>query len=296
MEQPVRKQLEQILPRGIGVGSGYIFDSSGTTSRQTDVVLYEKEFCPVFTINNAPETTYYPCEGVIAVGQVKSILTKQLLKEEFEKIASVKRLQRHPVHHFMPHPTTGAPIPLERSYGNVQSPSRIDVSERSEADETRQVLGFVLAGEARMQSGTFMDAFLEFTRETGEHLSPNIAVILERGGTLTWGNISTRRTERTGPNNAGMYGMLERNDGPLKWHHSWSAQNAEVLYFTENGEPFRALIQWIHELYRIGKTSDFRAFYRYFQNDSISSAAQQEFRPKNGMAIEEYLKTKNLVS
>lgn len=127
MEQPVRMQLEQILPRGVGVGSGYVFDSCGNTSRQTDVVLYEKDICPIFSINETPETTYYPCEGVIAVGQVKSFLTKQLLKEEFEKIESVKRLQRHPVHDFMPHPTTGAPLPLERSYGSMQTPSVIDV-------------------------------------------------------------------------------------------------------------------------------------------------------------------------
>ena len=34
MEQPVRKQLEQILPRGIGVGTGFVIDTYGETSRQ----------------------------------------------------------------------------------------------------------------------------------------------------------------------------------------------------------------------------------------------------------------------
>ena len=68
IEQPVRDQLEQILPRGIGVGSGFVIDSSGATSRQTDVILYEKEICPKFSINKARGTEYYPCEGVIAVG------------------------------------------------------------------------------------------------------------------------------------------------------------------------------------------------------------------------------------
>ena len=43
MEQPVRKQLEQILPRGIGVGSGFVIDTYGETSRQIDIVLYEKK-------------------------------------------------------------------------------------------------------------------------------------------------------------------------------------------------------------------------------------------------------------
>ena len=57
MEQPVRKQLEQILPRGLAVGSGFVIDSYGGTSRQTDVVLYEKDICSVFSINDTPETT-----------------------------------------------------------------------------------------------------------------------------------------------------------------------------------------------------------------------------------------------
>ena len=33
-EQPVRDQLEQILPRGIAVGEGFVIDSYGGTSRQ----------------------------------------------------------------------------------------------------------------------------------------------------------------------------------------------------------------------------------------------------------------------
>ena len=65
MEFPVRKQLEQLLPRGIAVGSGFVIDSYGATSAQTDIVLYERDICPVFSINDTPGTTYYPCEGVI---------------------------------------------------------------------------------------------------------------------------------------------------------------------------------------------------------------------------------------
>ena len=40
-EQPVRDQLEQVLPRGIAVGEGFVIDSYGGTSRQQDVVLYD---------------------------------------------------------------------------------------------------------------------------------------------------------------------------------------------------------------------------------------------------------------
>ena len=94
MEQPVRQRLEQILPRGIGVGSGCVIDSFGGTSRQMDVILYEKEQCSVFCINDSPTTTYYPCEGVLAVGEVKSRIAKKDLADGFNKIKSVKSLRR----------------------------------------------------------------------------------------------------------------------------------------------------------------------------------------------------------
>ena len=60
-----------------------------------DIVLYEKDFCPVYSVNRDPSTTYYPCEGVIAVGEIKSRITSEELEDIFNKIASVKRLRRY---------------------------------------------------------------------------------------------------------------------------------------------------------------------------------------------------------
>lgn len=279
MEQPVKDQLEQILPRGIGVGSGFVIDGDGNTSRQTDVVLYEKDICPTFSINKTPGTTFYPCEGVIAAGQVKSLLTKQMLREEFEKVASVKRLKRHSVHHFRPHPTSGAPVPIERSYGSMQTPLVVDVSENSKSPETRQILCFILAGSMRMSLDAMMEAFTEFTRDTGENLSPNVVAILTEG-LLTWGNITNRRTERTGPDERGTFGIRESQDGPPRWESSWSAQDAEILRFVEDSEPFRSLIQWIYGFYQTGKTSDVQAFNRYLLKGDSSASARVELMPK----------------
>ena len=93
-EVPVRKKLMQLLPRGVGVGSGCVIDSYGNTSRQMDVVLYEREICPVFEINKDPASTYYPCEGVIAVGEVKTNINSRELEDVFKKIKSVKDLRR----------------------------------------------------------------------------------------------------------------------------------------------------------------------------------------------------------
>ncbi len=293
MESPVRDQLEQILPRGIGVGSGFVIDSNGATSSQTDVVLYEKDICPVLSINNTPGTTYYPCEGVIAVGQVKSVLTKPLLKDEFKKIASVKRLQRYPVHDFMPHPTTGEPIVLERSYGNLQNPSIVDITKQDGPDETREILGFIIAGSVQMNTDSLMKAFLEFTHEIGDELSPNVAVILT-GGLLTWVNITTKRTEQRKYSETGTFGVTVTHDGPAKTETKWSAQSSELLSYSDDEEAFRALIRWLYELYRTGKTSDVRAFDRYFIKREDPASGARKFIPKNTMPVEALLGKLNL--
>jgi hypothetical protein len=42
-----------------------------------DFIIFEKNLCPVFSINDNPDTTYYSCEGVIAVGEIKSTLNNE---------------------------------------------------------------------------------------------------------------------------------------------------------------------------------------------------------------------------
>ena len=69
-----RLRMERDVLKRAAVGEGFVIDSYGGTSRQQDVVLYERDICPVFSINKTPQTTYYPCEGVIGIGEVKSSL------------------------------------------------------------------------------------------------------------------------------------------------------------------------------------------------------------------------------
>ena len=279
MEVPVRERLEQILPRGIAVGSGFVIDANGDTSSQTDVVLYERDICPVFSINNTPGTAFYPCEGVIAVGQIKSILTKPLLEQEFRKIASVKQLQRHAVHDFMPNPTTGEAIVLKRSYGNIQNPSITDVTKRRGPDETEQIFGFIIAGSVQMSPDTLMASYLEFTHKTGDALSPNFLAILT-GGLLTWGRVTTKRTEKIKSDETGTFGIVETYDGPGRFDPSWSAQKAELLSYSDDKESFRSLVRWVYEIFRTGKTSDVRAFDRYFLNSRELAGGMRRLKPK----------------
>jgi len=94
-EHPVRKQFQMLLPATAGVGSGCVIDLDQNTSKQQDVIIYENGLCPVFSVNDTPETTYYPCEGVMAVGEIKSTLNSATLEDAFQKIKSAKSLRRY---------------------------------------------------------------------------------------------------------------------------------------------------------------------------------------------------------
>ena len=275
MEQPVRTQLEQILPRGIAVGQGFVIDSEGGTSKQTDVILYERDICPIFSVNNTPETTYYPCEGVIAVGEVKSALDRASLKDAFEKVASVKKLQRHSIPNVMPHPTTGEPIIDYRNYGNIQTPNIINIDNKGKAEETGQIFGFVLAGGLRVKAETFVESFGQLAQETGDLQSPNLVAVVN-GGLLSWANLrKARHRETKWSEQNKSFSVVETTGTNFEWEIRWSAQGASFFRYSPEEEAFRALVRWIINLYRTGQTSDARAFDRYFMKKENSVSAGQ---------------------
>jgi hypothetical protein len=91
-ENALRKILEKYLPQRVGLDSGFVIDAQGRESKQIDVVIYDKTNATVFDINGIK---YFPCEVVIAVGEVKSdIDSKKDLEDALNKIRSVKELDR----------------------------------------------------------------------------------------------------------------------------------------------------------------------------------------------------------
>lgn len=93
-EAEVRRQLTRLLPEKVTVASGCVIDTYGSTSAQTDVIIHEKDNCPVFSINQSPEATYIPCESVASIGEIKSDLGTKELEDAVWKIRSVKQLRR----------------------------------------------------------------------------------------------------------------------------------------------------------------------------------------------------------
>lgn len=77
------------------IASGFVIDSYGNTSQQCDIILYEENFAMKFTVNDDQANTYYNCESVIAVGEIKSVARLPEVKDAINKLRKVKQLKRY---------------------------------------------------------------------------------------------------------------------------------------------------------------------------------------------------------
>jgi len=92
-EEVVRKFLRAYLPKRFEVATGFVFDSKGDLSRQLDIIIVDSSVCPRFETSG--DKRIYPCECVVAVGQVRSSLTSvPKLHEALDNLRSVKLLDR----------------------------------------------------------------------------------------------------------------------------------------------------------------------------------------------------------
>jgi hypothetical protein len=89
----LRELLARYLPRRAGVSHGFVIDASGAQSEQLDVIVYDQTMATVIEV--AKDVHYYPCETVIAVGQVKTqIRSTRELNSALDNVASAKVLDR----------------------------------------------------------------------------------------------------------------------------------------------------------------------------------------------------------
>ena len=248
-EHPVRTKLEYILPAGIAVGSGCVIDSYGNTSRQMDVVLYEKNICPIYPINDAPETTYYPCEGVVAVGEIKSSLGSDELEDIFLKIEFVKRLKRFSAETPQPLRVGELRFPY-RHYGTTGPTTHGNpgTDYNQEGNPLDQIFGFALAGKLKLKPQTLCEKFVDRARSMELNLTPNLIVTLDQG--ILCPDTPPEKYEK----------------GELKV----SLQDAAGIYHVDKGnENFRFLLSMIYLVYNYGRTVPVSAFGRYFDREGV---------------------------
>ena len=91
-EARLKAFLETYLPHKYAIGKGEIVDLAGNTSRQCDLVIYDRTISPI--LYSGKEFQIFLAEFVYAVIEVKSMLSYKELSAAIENIKSVKKLQR----------------------------------------------------------------------------------------------------------------------------------------------------------------------------------------------------------
>ena len=244
METAARKQLEQILPSGVAVGTGCVIDTYGSTSRQMDVILFERDLCPVFRINdNDPKAAYYPCEGVIAVGEIKSVIGKKELEDSFAKISSVKALKRNYKHPKYPD-HNGRKLFGYRKYGERAGALRNDlinaVNYGPNNAEASKIYGFVLGDKGAVSVETLKGHYSCLVDEYDDTLCPNITTLLD--GTV--------------------FDPARPTDG--RFSTSLSAESGWCILVRKISSPFSVLISRLHSAYSLGGTAETEVFGEYY--------------------------------
>ena len=195
-EQAVLKRLASLFPPAVRVGKGHVIDAKGNVSRQMDIVVSEGEFCPEFRINDDPTCAYYPCQGVIAVGEIKSTLNREELRNIWDKAESVRKLRRY---------TKESSIGGEddrayfRPYGSSSvTRGRLGHYHDQDGSGPDQIMVFGLSG----QLGTSVDAIRDETRQLltrhSRKNAPNVVGALRTGDLF----VPTMTTDASGESRA----------------------------------------------------------------------------------------------
>src|ERR1700730_16202512 len=93
VEEAFRQFLRDYLPRRLAVGHGEIIDSFQNRSTQTDVVI-ANEGHP-FTFGDTSPGLFF-IEGVVGVGEVKSILSGANFADSIDRSRSFRKLKLKP--------------------------------------------------------------------------------------------------------------------------------------------------------------------------------------------------------
>lgn len=92
IERLIRSELEIVLPEKIAVADGFVVDAEGRTSKQMDIILYDKLNTPrIFASDGAQ---IFPVETTYAAGEIKTKLDGTSLRKTFEQCLSYKSLAR----------------------------------------------------------------------------------------------------------------------------------------------------------------------------------------------------------
>lgn len=242
-ETEVRRQLSDLLPEKVTVATGCVIDTFGATSAQTDVIIHEKDNCPVFSINQSPEATYIPCESVASIGEIKSDLGTKELEDAVWKIRSVKQLRRA-----VNDPT------CFRHFG---SSLKIQGAPQERFDPDNKIsdapYGFILCKSFALKPETLVKNYWTACSKGAPQHSPSVLVSLA-DGVVMFANAQRQ--------------LLRNAQGA-----------AHAAIFRHPGGEFQYLLSELIHACQSGRTSDVLPQYRYVLGVHLNSGVQCQYYP-----------------
>ena len=158
-EEIIREFLRAYLPKRFEVSAGFAFDCHGHVSQQLDVIIANTLVCPRF--ETAGGTRFYPCESVLAVGQVKSSVTSvDELQAALGNLESAKA--------------------LDRSAGG----KAMDTGTGEEIDHRRnylhQIFTFLFVSGEALAKETVHEELVSYVMSHDAHVWPNVIFALDK--------------------------------------------------------------------------------------------------------------------
>ena len=233
--------LGDLMPPGLAVGTGFVVDSFGNRSKQTDIIIYEKEKCrPIFRRTPDSLFSYYPCEGVVAAGEVKSRLTKQEFEVAIDKAASVKSLKRA----FETCDKCGHKCVIGRRYTSDDVPDLTHhiALESGKAD----ILYFVLAGDTDVRCETLLKYYSQIKYNERVVSIPEVLVSMR---------------SKSHPNGNAVLSMTYPR--PKSSPTLAAMRQASGVSCVPSDNPLKLLIHMIFRQVEVGWTTPDSAFQRY---------------------------------
>lgn len=90
-ESLLRELLRFILPPKFEIGTGFLYNVNKNVTGQCDIVIFDYVNTPLMNLDSKEH--FYPQESVYAIGEVKSILSKQGLKSALISLAEKKKIR-----------------------------------------------------------------------------------------------------------------------------------------------------------------------------------------------------------
>lgn len=127
VEDVVREELENLLPRRYSVDPGVVDDRAGRTAGDCDVLIRDPLWSPVIKLGATARSRrrHFPIEGVYAAAEIKQTLGRDALDKAMEKMVKLSRLDRpeNPYGHI----TENQHLPYHDRPGQILNPLHTSV-------------------------------------------------------------------------------------------------------------------------------------------------------------------------